>query len=157
MPLRTNSTTACEDWQSQMPAKNQHYIFVDISFFTLTIASNDKKLIIICVLVNSHIWERCDNLLLRREICALLEFEVAQGSAERKVAVDSAEIDKAACCANTRLLAFILGFVVEREGFRAALDAEDRSRVTSVALVKSASRPSNTSLAVYVRRRSCRA
>ena len=75
--------------------------------------------------MNGHIRERSDDLLLRREVCALLELKVTDSSAERKVAVHTTEVDKATCGANASLLALVLGLVVERERLCAALDAED--------------------------------
>lgn len=109
-----------------------------ITYVQLTIASNDKELIIIRMLVYGHLGKCSDNLLLRRQVCALLEFEIANSSAERKVAVDSAKVDEAACRTYTRLLAFVLRLVIEGERFRAAFYAKDRSRVSRIALIKSA-------------------
>ena len=90
-----------------------------------TIAGNDQELIVLAKLVNGHIRERSDDLLLRREVCALLELKVTDSSAEGKVAVDSAEVDEATGCADAGLLALVLGLVVEGERLCAALDAED--------------------------------
>ena len=90
-----------------------------------TITGNDEELIILTHLVDGHIREGSDDLLLRREIRALLELKVADSSAEGQVTVDSAKVDKATCCADARLLAFVLGLVVEGQRLRAALDAED--------------------------------
>jgi hypothetical protein len=78
-----------------------------------TIAGNDKELIVLSHLVNGHIRESSDDLLLRREICALLELKVTDGSAECEVAVHAAKVDEATCCANASLLALVLGLVVE--------------------------------------------
>jgi hypothetical protein len=78
-----------------------------------TVTSNNKELIVLSHLVNGHIRESGDDLLLRREICALLELKVTDSSAECEVAVHAAKVDKATCCANTSLLAFVLGLVVE--------------------------------------------
>ena len=78
-----------------------------------TIASNDEKLIILPQLVYRHIWECRDNLLFRRKVRALFEFEIANGSAQREVAIDTAEVDKSTCCADTCLFAFILWLVIE--------------------------------------------
>jgi hypothetical protein len=90
-----------------------------------TIAGNDQELIILAHLVNGHIGERSDNLLLRREICTLLELKVADSSAECEVAVHATKVDETTCSANASLLALVLGLVVEGERLRAALDAED--------------------------------
>jgi len=78
-----------------------------------TIASNDEKLIILPQLVYRHIWECRNNLLFGREIRALLELEIANGSAQREVAIDAAKVDKSTCCADTCLLAFVLWLVIE--------------------------------------------
>ena len=90
-----------------------------------TIAGNDQELVILAHLVNGHIGECSDDLLLRREICALLELKVADSSAECKVAVHTTKVDEATCSTNASLLALVLGLVVEGERLCATLDAED--------------------------------
>jgi hypothetical protein len=90
-----------------------------------TIAGNDQELIVLAKLVNGHIRERSDDLLLGREVCALLELKVTDSSAECKVAVHTTEVDEATCSANASLLALVLGLVVEGERLCAALDAEN--------------------------------
>ena len=92
-----------------------------------TIAGNNQELIILAKLVDGHVGERSDDLLLRREVCALLELKVTNSSAEREVAVHTTKVDEATCSANASLLALILGLVIEGERLSAALDAEDRS------------------------------
>lgn len=92
-----------------------------------TIAGNNQEFIIFAKLVDGHVGERSDDLLLRREVCALLELKVTNSSAEREVAVHTTKVDEATCSANASLLALILGLVVEGERLSAALDAEDRS------------------------------
>ena len=92
-----------------------------------TIAGNNQELIVLAKLVDGHVGERSDDLLLRREVCALLELKVTNGSAEREVAVHTTKVDEATCSANASLLALILGLVIEGERLSAALDAEDRS------------------------------
>ena len=77
--------------------------------------------------MDGHVGERSDDLLLRREVFALLELKVTNSSAEREVAVHTTKVDEATCSANASLLALILGLVVEGERLSAALDAEDRS------------------------------
>jgi len=99
-----------------------------------TITGNHEKLIIPTDFVRRHFRECSDNLLLRREVGALLELEVTDSSAQRKVAIDSAKVDETASCVYPCLLTLILWLVVERQGFGAALDAENRSRVAGVAL-----------------------
>lgn len=92
-----------------------------------TIAGNNQELIVLAKLVDGHVGERSDDLLLRREVCALLELKVTNSSAEREVAVHTTKVDEATCSANASLLALILGLVIEGERLSAALDAEDRS------------------------------
>lgn len=77
MPLLTNSTTACDDWQSQMP--------VGVSSENgqprpLTIAGYYKEFVIVSELVLRDIWVGGDYLLLWRKFGCLLEFKVANGS-----------------------------------------------------------------------------
>jgi len=90
-----------------------------------TIAGNDQELIILSHLVDGHIGECSDDLLLRREICTLLELKVADSSAECEVAVHTTKVDETTCSANTSLLTLVLGLVVEGEWLCAALDAKD--------------------------------
>ena len=78
-----------------------------------TIAGNDKELVIFSDLVYRDVRECGHNLLLRGEVGTLLELEVANGSAQRKIAVDSAEIDETACRTDSRLLTLVLRLVVE--------------------------------------------
>ena len=79
----------------------------------LTIAGNDEKLVIVSGLVHSHIRKGGNNLLFWRQICALLELKVADSSAERKVAIDSAKVDEATGCDDSCLLSLILRLVIE--------------------------------------------
>jgi hypothetical protein len=78
-----------------------------------TIAGYDEKLVVLCDLVHRDIWECSHDLLLRWQICALLELEVANRSAEREISIDSAKVDEAACCTYPCLLALVLRLVVE--------------------------------------------
>lgn len=55
--------------------------------------------------MNGHIGVCGDNLLLGRELRALLEFEVTDGTGQGKVAIDTAEIDEATGSGDTGLLA----------------------------------------------------
>lgn len=90
-----------------------------------TVTGDDQELVVLAHLVNGHVGESSDDLLLRWEICALLELKVTDSSGESEVAVDSAKVDETAGCADAGLLALVLGLVVERKRLRAALDAED--------------------------------
>lgn len=75
-----------------------------------------------------------DDLLLRGQICTLLELEVADGSAQREVAIDSAKIDEATSSTDARLLAFVLRLVVEGERLRTTFDPQDGPGVSGVTL-----------------------
>ena len=112
-------------------------VLPSVTYIQLTIAGNDKELVVVRMFVHGHLRKCSDNLLFRRQVCALLELEIANSSAERKIAVDSAKVDEAASRTYTRLLAFILRLVIEGERFRTAFYAEDRSRVSRIALIKS--------------------
>jgi len=70
-----------------------------------TVTGDNNKLVIVRNVVDSDFWEGGDDLLLRWEVRALLEFEIANGARQGKVAVDSSEIDKSTCCANSCLFA----------------------------------------------------
>lgn len=70
-----------------------------------TITSNHEELIIICQLVDCHIGVCGDNLLFGRELRALLEFKVTDGTGQGKVAIDTTKVDETAGCSNTSLLA----------------------------------------------------
>ena len=94
--------------------------------------------------------ECSDNLLLGRKIGALLELKVTYRAGQGEVAVYATEVDKASCGLDTCLfgwgmsahvfleiwncLTFVLGFVVERKRFCAALHAKDSTRITRVGL-----------------------
>lgn len=69
-----------------------------------TITSNDDEFIVVGELVHSHVREGCDNLLLRRKICTLLELEVTNGSRESEVSVNTAKVDESTSRSDTRLL-----------------------------------------------------
>jgi hypothetical protein len=70
-----------------------------------TITGNDEEFIVIGQVVNSHIGESSDNLLLGGQFGTLLELEVTNGSRESKIAVNTAKVDKAAGGTDTSLLA----------------------------------------------------
>lgn len=82
----------------------------------------------------------CDDLLFWRELGALFEFEVANGTREGKIAVDSAKVNEPSCSTNSCFLAcskgklkhpkgdfirltLVLGLVVVRQRFCSALHA----------------------------------
>ena len=92
MPLLTNSTTACEDWQSQMPARvSGEADKLEVP----TVASYDQELVVVSHLMLGDVGVCCDYLLLRGKFGGLLELKVANGSGQRQVSVHSAEINKA--------------------------------------------------------------
>lgn len=71
-----------------------------------TITGDDKEFIVTGQLVNGHIGESSDNLLLGGKLGALLEFEVTDGSGEGKVAVNTTKVDEAAGGTNTGFFAW---------------------------------------------------
>lgn len=97
MPRLTNSTTACEDWQSHIPEPHLsvavHALYVTI--WRRTITSNNKELVVVGNRMSNNVGKCRYNLLLRRELSALLEFEISDSSGQRKVAVDTTKIDEA--------------------------------------------------------------
>lgn len=115
-----------------------------------TVASDNEKLIIGVDLVYLDVRECSDDLLLRGEIGALLELEVAYRAGQGEVAVDAAEVDEASSSLDTCLLScgmsarllrgrhgtltLVLGLVVEREGLCTAFYTKDCARVTGVGL-----------------------
>lgn len=62
----------------------------------LTVACNHQELIILGQIVHNNIGVGGNDLLLGSELCALLEFEVANGPGKGKVSVDASEIDESA-------------------------------------------------------------
>lgn len=120
-----------------------------------TIAGNDKELILVGEVVDLDVGRGRDDLVLGRQLSALLELEVADSARQSKVAVDAAKVDKASSGRDTVLLGYTsfvsigwlfrsvypsgrltleLGLVVVGQGLGATLDAEDGSRVTGVGL-----------------------
>lgn len=107
MPLRTNSTTAWEDWQSQIPLDRlTSRLARGCNSRRHTITGNHEELIIIGQLVNGHIGVCGDDLLFGRELRALLEFKVTDSTGQGKVAIDTTEVDEAASSGDTSLLAY---------------------------------------------------
>lgn len=98
MPRRTNSTTAWDDWQSQMPWKTSqppaspHRKMLS---WVLTVAGENEKLVVVGQIVRLDVGEGRHDLGLGRELGTLLELKVSNGPGEGQVAVDAAEIDKA--------------------------------------------------------------
>ena len=71
----------------------------------LTITCKHDELIVVGKIVDSHVREGGDDLLLGRKVGALLEFKVANGTRKSQVAVDTAKVDEAACGTDSGLLA----------------------------------------------------
>ena len=71
-----------------------------------TVTCNDQEFIIVRNLMGDHVREGSDNLLLGREICALLEFEIANCTGQCKVAIDTAKVDKTSGGTDPCLLAW---------------------------------------------------
>ena len=71
-----------------------------------TVACNNKELVLGGDLVDLDVGEGSDNLLLRRQIGALLELKVTYRAGQGEVAVDAAKVDEAA----GRLDAGLLGW-----------------------------------------------
>lgn len=72
-----------------------------------TIASDHHELILVSEVVPLDVGEGRDDLALRRELSALLELEVANGTRESKVSVDTAKVDETASGSDTVLLDYI--------------------------------------------------
>lgn len=90
-----------------------------------TVTGNDQEFVVLAELVRSHIGICCDNLLLWWQIRALLELKVANGSAERKVAIYSAKIDETTRSTYTSFLALVLRLVVKRQRLCTPFDAQN--------------------------------
>ena len=73
-----------------------------------------------------------DDLLLCRESSALLELKVTDSTAQRKVTVNTVNLDKAASVKDTRVFSRISWLVVKRKRLRFALEAKDGARVTRI-------------------------
>lgn len=73
---------------------------------SLTVTGKHNKLVIIRQVVNSHVGVGGNDLLLRREVGALLEFEVTDGTRQGEVAVDTTKVDEATGGANSSLLTY---------------------------------------------------
>lgn len=56
--------------------------------------------------MDSHVGEGGDNLELGGQLGALFKLEIANGTGQSQVAVDTAEVDEAAGSNDTRLLAY---------------------------------------------------
>lgn len=71
-----------------------------------TITGNHQELVIVGKVMYHDVGVGGHNLLLRSKLGALLELEVADGSGESEVAVDSSEVDEATSRGDSRLLAW---------------------------------------------------
>jgi hypothetical protein len=113
IPRLTNSITAWEDWQSQIPGVTMRVsrgpneqLRSPEEGGGRTIASNNEELVVIAHLVNHDIGICRDDLLLGCQLGALLELKVADRSRQREVSIDTAKVDEATCGCNPRFLAY---------------------------------------------------
>jgi hypothetical protein len=72
----------------------------------LTITRDHQELVILVDVVYLDVWERGDYLLLGRKVGALLELKVAYRTREGKVAIDTAKVNEATSCLDTRFLGY---------------------------------------------------
>jgi hypothetical protein len=79
----------------------------NISCWSLTVTSKHNKLVIVRQVVNSDIGVGSNDLLLRREVGALLELKVTDGTRQGEVAVDTTKVDEATSGANSSLLTYV--------------------------------------------------
>jgi len=119
MPRRTNSTTDCDDWQSQMPVCVcvvccQHYgddvcwgHRIWTRWTTPTIAGDDQELVVVGQLVDGNVRQGRDYLGLGRQVGALFELEIANGARQGEVAVDAAKVDEATGRLDAGLFAWV--------------------------------------------------
>lgn len=70
----------------------------------LTVTCNDQKLILVCKLVLLDVGEGGHDLVFGGQLGALLELEIANGTRQRQVAVDTAKVDEAASGCDSVLL-----------------------------------------------------
>lgn len=111
MPRRTNSVTAWEDWQSQIPE-----VVTRVSMRThgglgkneagRTVTCDHQELVVIREVMYHNVRVGGHNLLLGSKLGALLELEIADGSGESEVAVDPSKVDEATSGGNSCLLAW---------------------------------------------------
>jgi hypothetical protein len=109
IPRRTNSMTACEDWQSQIPIEQRSEIMCfeeSCVYMLLTVTGEHNKFVIVREVVDSHVGVGGDNLLLWGKIGALLELKVTDGTGKGEVAVDTTKVDKTTSGANSGLLTY---------------------------------------------------
>lgn len=63
----------------------------------LTVTGYDEELVILGDIVRADIWKGSNNLLLRWQIGAFLEFKISYSPRKGKVAIDATEINKTSC------------------------------------------------------------
>ena len=109
IPRLTNSITACEDWQSQMPADHGGMLvepyLPNQSSAQRTVTGNNEELVIVAHVMYNDVRVCRHDLLFRCQLGTLLELEIADGPRQREIAVHSAKIDKAAGSRDSRLFA----------------------------------------------------
>ena len=108
MPRLTNSTTAWEDWQSQIPSREP--VLADRAVLyrfkpSLTVASKYEELVIVGQVVDHNIGVCGNDLLLGCQLGALLELKIANSSRESQISVHATKVDETASSSDTSLLA----------------------------------------------------
>lgn len=71
-----------------------------------TVTGENKKFILIGQIVLLDIRVSCDNLVFGRELSALLELKVTNGTGQSEVTVDAAKVDKATSGCDSVLFAY---------------------------------------------------
>ena len=79
-----------------------------------------------------NLWVGGDDLLLGLEAKVLLELEIANGSAERQVAIHSAKLNKTTSLHDTVVFCLVAGFVIIAHSLGRTLEAKHATRVTSI-------------------------
>ncbi|KAH3665332.1 hypothetical protein OGATHE_004148 [Ogataea polymorpha] len=100
-----------------------------------SVTGKNNELVIFCSLMNHNVRICGHHLFLSRQMRRLLEFEISNSSGQRQVPVDTPQIDVSSGSNNSSLLSFISWLVVKRQRFALAVDAHDRSRVSSIAAI----------------------
>lgn len=66
-----------------------------------TVTGENQELVLFSQFMLINIWESCDNLVLGRELSALLEFEVTNGTGQSQVAIDTTKVDETTSGSNS--------------------------------------------------------
>ena len=79
-------------------------LFFHVCRISLTVTGNHKELVFLRKLVHFDIGKGGNDLVFGGKLGALLEFEVANGTRQRQIAVDSAKVDETASGCDSVLL-----------------------------------------------------